>query len=98
MKLSTAATITATRLEKLMVGSFARVFSPGRWLSLVQSRHVVPADVFHEGIDVLGRRCAVVHVIRVLVHVERENRRAACEAMCVVRGPSVDELAVARRV
>src|SRR5207249_9914349 len=35
-KLSTAATIAAIRLEKLMVGSFAEVFSPGRRLHLVQ--------------------------------------------------------------
>src|SRR5262245_49468098 len=98
MKLSTAATTTAITLEKLMAGSFVKVFSPGRRLSLVQGCYVAPTDVLHERIDVLGRRCPVVHVIRVLVHVEGENRRTACEAVRVVRGPLIDELAVARRI
>src|SRR5262245_40240868 len=98
MKLSTAATTTAITLGKLMTGSFVEVFSPGRRLPLVLSCHVAPADVLHERIDVLGRRGAVVHVIRVLVHVEGENRRTACEAGRVVRGPLIDKLAIARRI
>src|SRR5262245_29987355 len=62
-----------------------------------QSLDVAPANDVHEGIDIACRLGAEVHVIGVLVHIERENRRATRQGMAMVRRPLVDELAVARR-
>ena len=46
--------------------------------------------------NVIGGFGPVVQMIGVLIHVEREDRRAAGERMAVVRGPLIDELAVTR--
>src|SRR5262249_60736126 len=62
-----------------------------------QSLYVAPANDVHEGIDIACRLGAEVHVIGVLVHIERENRRATRQGMAMVRRPLVDKLAVARR-
>src|SRR5437867_12371674 len=42
---------------------------------LMEAGHVRPVNVLHERVDVLRRRGAVVQVVRVLVHVERQDRR-----------------------
>jgi hypothetical protein len=44
---------------------------------LIRLRCAVPVDVFHECIDVCGGFRAVVDVIGMLVHIEREDRRRA---------------------
>src|SRR5262245_53461236 len=55
-----------------------------------------PIDCRREDINVVGSLCAEVHVIRVLVHIERENWRATRQCVAMVCRPLVDELAVAR--
>src|SRR5690349_15370054 len=62
-----------------------------------QALHRGPVDGGHEGADIIAGLGAVVDVIGMLVHIEREDRRSAGERMAMVRGPLVDELAVARR-
>ncbi len=44
----------------------------------VQMIGISPADGVHKCIDVTGRFSAEVHVIGMLVHIERQNRRSAC--------------------
>src|SRR5262245_52346222 len=61
-----------------------------------QSLHIVPANDVHEGVDVARRLGTEVHVIGVLVHIEREHRRAARQGVAMIRSPLIDELAVAR--
>jgi hypothetical protein len=56
----------------------------------------VPGDVVHEGIDIGRGIAAEVDVIGVLVHVERQHRRAAGQAVGVVGRPDVAERTVAR--
>src|SRR5205809_6285919 len=56
-----------------------------------------PANRVHERIDVGRGLRAVIDVVGVLVHVERENRRAAGERVAMVRGPLIHTLGVARR-
>src|SRR6266566_5137500 len=65
---------------------------------LMEPRDVLPADVLHERIDVLRRRRPVIHVIRMLVHVEGEDRTAPGETVRVIGRPLIDELPVARRI
>src|SRR5688500_3299454 len=65
--------------------------------ALVSIRGAVPVDVLHPGIDIRRRLRAVVDVIRVLVHVERENNRAVAERGRMVGRPLIDELCAARR-
>jgi hypothetical protein len=55
-----------------------------------------PVDVGHEGIDVSTGGRAEVHVVRVLVHVQRQNGHATGQRMRVVGRPLVDERALAR--
>src|SRR5258708_18166164 len=57
----------------------------------------MPVDGRHEDADVIGSLCSVVDVIGMFVHVEREDGRPASERMAMVRGPLIDELAVALR-
>src|SRR6266700_1211022 len=56
-----------------------------------------PANRVHERIDIGRGFRAIIDMIGVLVHIERENRRAAGERVAMVRGPLVHQLAVARR-
>ena len=65
--------------------------------SLNSRSTIVPADRLHECFDIGRRLGAEIDVIGVLVHVERENRRAAGQRMAVVGCPLIDKLAVARR-
>src|SRR6516165_9467985 len=58
---------------------------------------IFPADRLHEGVDVACGFGAEVDVVGMLVHIERQDRRAARERVAMVRRPLVDELAVARR-
>src|SRR5579872_2276631 len=53
----------------------------------IESRGVLPVDDLHESVDVSRGFCAVIHVIGVLVHVEREDRPAAREIGRVVGRP-----------
>src|SRR2546428_2465564 len=65
---------------------------------LMEPGDVRPVDVLHECVDVLRRRGAVVQVVRVLVHIERQDRRGARHAVRVVGRPLVHQFAVAVRV
>src|SRR5438445_1015698 len=65
---------------------------------LMERGDVRPFDVRHECVDVLRRRGAVVQVVRVLVHIERQDRRRARHAVRVVGRPLVHQFAVAVRV
>src|SRR5215467_14890294 len=67
-------------------------------MGLEQPRHVRPVEVVHERIDVPLGRGAVVELIRVLVHVERQDRRSACERVRVIGRPLIDEATVTMRV
>jgi hypothetical protein len=55
-----------------------------------------PVDVAHERIDVGARGSAVVHVVRMLVHVQRQDRHATGHRVGVVCGPLVDQRSLAR--
>jgi len=48
-----------------------------------------PGDIGHESIDVSRGIAAEVDVIGMLVHVERQQRRAASKAVRMVGGPHV---------
>ena len=63
----------------------------------VQMISIPPADGIHKRIDVCRRFGAEIHVIGMLVHIERQNRRSACQGMAMVRGPLIDQLAIAWR-
>ena len=43
---------------------------------------LLPIDVLHEGVNVFSRRCAVVHLIRVLIHIEHKQRQSS-GALCM---------------
>src|SRR5260221_1736754 len=58
---------------------------------------VRPVDRVHERVHIGRRLSAVVHVIGMLVHIEREDRLAAGERVGVIRRPLVHEFAVAPR-
>ncbi|MCY1537754.1 hypothetical protein D9M68_732630 [compost metagenome] len=63
---------------------------------LVARVHRGPVDVLHEGIDVRAGGGAVVQVVGVLVHVQRQEGRAARQRMGVISSPLVDQRALAR--
>src|SRR5262245_37156305 len=65
---------------------------------LMEPGDVRPVDVLHERVDVLRCRGAVVQVVRVLVHVERQDRRRTRHAMRVIGRPLVHQFAVAVRI
>src|SRR2546426_10292788 len=65
---------------------------------MVKVAHGGPPDVVHECIDAFCRRRAVIHVVRVLVHIEREDRAATRETVGVIGGPLIDQFAIAMRV
>src|SRR5882724_7550676 len=52
----------------------------------------VPLNVLEERIDVLGCGGAIVHLIRVFVHVHHQNGQGCSRCMGVVRHPVVFEL------
>ena len=58
---------------------------------------IAPTNGVHEDIDVVCRLGAEIHVIGVLVHIEREDRDAAGQRVAVIGRPLIDEFAVARR-
>jgi hypothetical protein len=62
-----------------------------------QSIDILPAHGVHESLDIGAGLGAEIDVIGVLVHVERQNGRAAGERVAVIGGPLIDELAVAWR-
>src|SRR5262249_3156754 len=64
----------------------------------VEPRRVLPVNDLHEGIDISHGFCAIIHVVGMFVHVERQDRPAAGEVGFVVGGPAIDEALVARRV
>src|SRR5262249_9414660 len=76
-------------MQSLPFSSRVRLMEPG---------DVRPVDVLHERVDVLRCRGAVVQVVRVLVHVERQDRRRARYAVRVVSRPLVHQFAVAVQV
>jgi hypothetical protein len=59
---------------------------------------VLPADYLHEAIYIPRSFGAEIHVVGVLVHVERQDRRAAGQCVTMVGRPLVDELAIAGRL
>src|SRR5579863_6884143 len=59
---------------------------------------IFPMDRFHEGIHIGRGLRAIVHVIGMLVHIEREQRATAGNVGRVVGGPLIDEPLVARRI
>src|SRR6516165_5682518 len=58
---------------------------------------VLPASHLHEAIDVARSFGAKVHVIGMLVHVERQDRRAASQCVAMIGRPLIDQLAIAWR-
>ncbi|OMP13544.1 hypothetical protein COLO4_01454 [Corchorus olitorius] len=62
------------------------------------SGHPLPLNVLHERVHVGRSLCAVVHVIRVLVHVESQDRRGTRQRMRMVGSPLVDQSLVSRGV
>src|SRR4030095_12800332 len=65
---------------------------------LVQLRCVVPIDSLHEGIDIRTSLGAIVHVIGVFVHVERNHRPTAGDGIGVIGRPLIDQSLVMRRI
>src|SRR5262249_23730383 len=57
-----------------------------------------PVDGPEERVDVRSRICAAVELVRMLVHVEYENRRRIDGTLCVVAGDLISEALVAARV
>src|ERR1051325_9391015 len=66
------------------------LFSAG----LIKTGHVFPVDVAHESIDVGRRFCAVVNVVGVLIHIERQNWGRASETVGMIGCPLIDEFLV----
>src|SRR5213594_3063090 len=64
----------------------------------MKAHDVRPVAVFHEGIDVLRRGGAVLDVVRVLVHVERQDGRRSGHAVRMIGRPLIHELAIAVRM
>jgi molybdate/tungstate transport system ATP-binding protein len=67
-------------------------------VAFVQLDSIVPVDGFHESIDVAARLCAIVHVIGMLVHIERNNRPAAGNRIGMIGRPLIDQSFVMRRI
>src|SRR5215813_7484416 len=63
---------------------------------VIELSGVIPADHIHERIDVHGGLGAIVDVIRMLEHVEREDRAPAGERRRMIGGPLVEQALVAR--
>src|SRR6266446_3266932 len=59
--------------------------------TFVEGVGIRPADRLHEGVNVFAGLGAVIHVIGVLVHIEREDRLPTGECGRVVGSPSVDQ-------
>src|SRR5215467_1669938 len=49
--------------------------------------HFVPIDVSEECVDILRRRCAIVHLVRMLIHVQDEQRLSKGNRLRVIAGP-----------
>src|SRR5712691_9566364 len=60
-------------------------------------RDARPIDDRHEGIDIGGGSRAIIDVVGMLVHVEREDRLPAGQRRRVVHRPLTDKPAIARR-
>src|SRR3569623_2112394 len=56
-------------------------------------RHRLPLNVLKEGADVLGRGGAVIHLVRMLVHIHYQHRQRGRRAVRMVGQPIVFELA-----
>src|SRR5437762_1628017 len=69
--------------------------APSSRVRLMQAPGVRPVEVVHERVDIFRGGRAVVDVVGVLVHIERQDRRASRHAVGVVGRPLVYELAVA---
>src|SRR2546427_494410 len=54
--------------------------------------HALPLDVLEESINVFRRRSAVVHLIRVLVHVHHQDRNGGGRSMRVIGHPVIFQL------
>ncbi|MNV41282.1 hypothetical protein D3C71_1329140 [compost metagenome] len=64
--------------------------------ALVALVHGRPVDISHEGIDIRARCSAVVEVVGMFIHVQREDGHPTGSSLGVVAGPLVDECAIAR--
>src|SRR5262245_22662273 len=62
-----------------------------------QTIRIAPADRRHISVDVGAHFGTKVDVIRMLVHIEREDWRTASESVAVIRCPLVDEFAISGR-
>src|SRR5215472_10880233 len=91
------ATLARTGLDRSSVGLMCDRVRSSRAQFAVSTRDVRPVDYRHKRIDIGGGSRPVIHVIRVLIHVECEDRLAAGERRRVVHRPLIDELGVARR-
>jgi hypothetical protein len=60
-------------------------------VAVIQLARVIPADHVHEGVHIRACSRAVIDVIGVLIHVEREDRLATGERRRVVGGPLIYE-------
>src|SRR6516162_9372987 len=87
-------TVARTRLDRNSLGLICRQVCSSRTQVAVGTRDVWPVDRRHEGIDIGGGSCSVIHVIRVLVHVECKNWLAAGKCRRMVHRPLIDELAI----
>ena len=56
-----------------------------------------PVEVLHERVDIGADVGPEIDVIGMLVHIERQDRRAAGQAVCVVGTPDIRQGSVARR-
>src|SRR5712692_2921078 len=63
--------------------------SSSLWHSLCSTVYFVPIHVLHESVHVFGSGCSIIHVIRMLVHVEDQQRIAQGRAVHVIPGPVV---------
>src|SRR6516165_10175545 len=82
-----------------VMSSLPRSSAPSPFISQlnVQAFRIVPANRLHKDIHVARSLGAEVHVIRVLVHIERQNRCPARQSVTMVGCPLINELVIARR-
>src|SRR5882757_2594748 len=103
---NTIVTIAAARIfaspaigPRVFMPNVRRLAAPGSSFTtdaVMEFDSVVPIDGLHEGIDISARLGAVIHVIGVLVHVERDHRPATGDRIGVISRPLVDQPLVVR--
>src|SRR5262245_4636774 len=84
------------QVAELLLDEGPRSLDSGRVLVARLRRH--PIDVAVEGIDIRGRVRSEIDVVRVLVHVQGQDRNAARGGLAMIACVLIDEPAVARYV